>query len=100
MIPNAGGGKRAKRKYQDYGGTPCPYCGQPMNKRREEPECNPRNITRDHIIPKCKGGSHVLCMFVCHQCNNDKGGLLLEEWVEKLEADGDPRAELVRSILF
>lgn len=45
------------------------------------------NRTRDHIIPKSKGGilSKTNKVFACKTCNFSKGSLTIEEWLFKLE---------------
>jgi hypothetical protein len=46
------------------------------------------NRTRDHVIPKCKGGklSPDNKVYACKKCNRNKGDLTIEEWIEKLKA--------------
>lgn len=48
----------------------CAYCG------------NWRRMTKDHIIPKSKGGQLIL--WVCIWCNKSKRNLYLEEWLNML----------------
>jgi hypothetical protein len=51
----------------------CFYCGKPLSRRR---------ATKDHIIPRSKGGSDSQRNIVdaCRKCNTEKGNLLLEEY--------------------
>ena len=45
--------------------------------------CNSWNyLTRDHLIPKSKGGKIIL--LVCTECNNSKGNKSLKNWLEDL----------------
>ena len=46
------------------------------------------NRTKDHVIPKSKGGklSKDNKVFACRKCNRNKGDLSIEEWIEKLKA--------------
>jgi 5-methylcytosine-specific restriction endonuclease McrA len=48
------------------------------------------NRTKDHVIPKSKGGklSKDNKVFACRKCNRNKGDLTIEEWIEKLKALG------------
>ena len=43
-----------------------------------------RAATRDHIIPKSKGGSRSQWVWACYECNHAKGSLMPEEWADKL----------------
>lgn len=45
---------------------PCPYCGGKLNSS---------NITKDHIIPKAKGGQNNIenYIYCCNVCNRLKG---------------------------
>jgi CRISPR/Cas system Type II protein with McrA/HNH and RuvC-like nuclease domain len=45
------------------------------------------NRTKDHVIPKSKGGklSKDNKVFACRKCNRNKGDLTIEEWIEKLK---------------
>ena len=78
-------------------GSDCPYCGDtmaiPARKRGRPRVSHPRFPTRDHINPKHAGGGDTV--IVCRQCNSDKGGLTLNEWLKRLSASGDPRASFV-----
>lgn len=51
----------------------CLYCGEHFS---------PIHLTRDHIIPKSRGGSDSWSnsATACHQCNHDKGSRTPEEW--------------------
>lgn len=53
----------------------CPYCLKPTK---------PRDMTRDHVIPKSRGGKLTddNIIMVCKRCNNEKGALTLEEYRE------------------
>ena len=81
-------------------GKACPYCGEKMHlpatgKRRS---AHPFFPTRDHIIPRSRGaGGGVI--IVCQRCNSDKSGLLVKEWLQKLEEQAGPRAEVVKGWL-
>jgi len=46
------------------------------------------NRTKDHVIPKSKGGklSKDNKVFACRKCNRNKGDLTIKEWIEKLKA--------------
>ena len=78
---------------------PCPYCGNAM-----DGTCG-RFPTRDHIVPKSRGGargdpSNILV--VCFKCNNQKGDMLLSEWIMELMFGPPSRSakvELVKAVL-
>jgi 5-methylcytosine-specific restriction endonuclease McrA len=42
-----------------------------------------RDATRDHVIPKSKGGADSIDNFVlsCQSCNNARGDMDAEEWL-------------------
>jgi hypothetical protein len=48
----------------------CAYCG------------NTKNLTIDHIIPQCKGGTDLLenVICCCKECNNSKAHTDWEQW--------------------
>ncbi len=54
-------------------GHTCLYCGETFS---------PRNLTRDHIIPKSRGGndSWLNSATSCCTCNHDKSNRTPEEW--------------------
>lgn len=39
-------------------------------------------LTKDHVIPRCKGGKDIL--FVCQTCNFDKNSYDLKTWLNQL----------------
>lgn len=51
-------------------GQMCMYCGAPT-----------RNLTRDHLVPKSRGGKDAWenVVAACYKCNHRKGDRLLEE---------------------
>jgi hypothetical protein len=53
-------------------GEYCTYC------RREMVPYSNTHPTRDHVIPKSKGGRKTV--WCCTKCNNAKGDMLPEEW--------------------
>lgn len=55
----------------------CPYCGRIM--RARHPHLKP---TRDHVLPRSKGGTAIL--FVCWRCNNEKGDTMPDVYLERL----------------
>ena len=67
--------KVGRRRVMKRDGYQCGYCG------------SKRNLTIDHIIPRCKGGDNswknlVTC---CSKCNNSKGDKTPEEVGLKLK---------------
>jgi hypothetical protein len=86
-------GMRSKRSKQH--GKPCPYCGRTMGgKRGAALRLYP---TIDHIVPKSRGGGGRSDnkVFVCVQCNQDKGDKSIETWLDELVEFCDPRAKFV-----
>lgn len=62
---------------RQHNGKKCPYCGYIMH--------TPSDFlypTRDHVVPKSKGGSAILV--VCYACNNAKGDMMPDEFLERL----------------
>jgi len=56
----------------------CYYCRQPMKRSGTK---EPRSMTWDHLMPKCRGGgggdNRVRC---CRKCNNEKGNMTEPEY--------------------
>lgn len=61
-------------KYEKLG-KKCFYCERHMPFSR---------ITRDHIIPKSKGGTLKHAVFACHRCNQMKANLSLQQFRDKV----------------
>lgn len=53
-------------------GEYCAYC------RRELVAYSATHPTRDHVMPRSKGGRKTV--WACTKCNNAKGNMLPEEW--------------------
>lgn len=69
-------------------GKPCPYCRRPMQRgqgKNSEP-------SRDHIMPRRKGGTLAHKLICCKSCNEDKGDRTLWQWYAKLQTQKDWRA--------
>ena len=51
----------------------CAYCDK---------ELDTKSATKDHIVPKFKGGHNVKSNMICScsKCNRSKGSVLLEDW--------------------
>lgn len=60
------------------GDTCCCYCGVQMLIREKRDPPHPQRLTRDHVVPRSKGGR--LIVECCSKCNLDKGILSLEEF--------------------
>jgi len=87
----------------------CKLCARALKKRERKivdqvfcavprkPRCETREIarccycdslcvpTKDHVIPKCRGGRFT--MKTCSACNTSKGSLSLVEWLARLPED-------------
>ena len=77
------------RKYvKDRDNNTCQYCG------------SKEKIGTDHIIPKCRGGSHDFDNIVacCKSCNSKKGGRTPEEAGMRLAKR--PKAEAFTSVEY
>ncbi len=57
----------------------CLYCGK---------QSTSRDLTRDHVIPKCQGGTDCWSNVVscCHRCNHLKGARTPDQWGVQLLA--------------
>lgn len=76
-------------------GKACPYCDVPM-------DCEPRRPTRDHILPRCRGGSRsgaANILIVCYACNHDKGDKTLMEFLSAMALRLDPRASVLSRLV-
>ena len=65
------------RKYEEQNQR-CKFCYVKLNKEK---------ISRDHYIPKCKGGSNDSknIVIACHDCNKLKDNLWPKEFWKKIE---------------
>ena len=59
-----------RRNVKEKWNYKCAYCG------------SGKNLTMDHVVPRCKGGTdftkNVVCC--CHSCNQDKSHTPWEDW--------------------
>jgi hypothetical protein len=59
----------------------CPYCGVELTGNLLPGGIRPPNaISRDHVVPRCRGGKGVETVRCCKACNHDKDRLSLDEW--------------------
>jgi hypothetical protein len=63
-----------------HDGKPCPYCKRAMNSR--DFLLQP---TRDHVIPRCRGGTEII--ICCLKCNGIKGDMDEQEWFAYMRAN-------------
>ena len=71
-------GEQMKKKAKDilyslHGTIICPYCLKPID---------PAELTKDHEPPLSRGGSKDQWVWACKKCNNQKGSLTAEEFLE------------------
>lgn len=61
----------------------CCYCGRGIDSK------NPEEYTIEHLVPLNGGGNWTLSNMrpCCWKCNQDKGGLYLDEWLNILYRD-------------
>lgn len=70
----------AKRMWRDgikaRDGYKCVYCG------------STENLTIDHVVPRCKGGEDLSsnCVTACRSCNQAKGSMQLDIFLQTLAA--------------
>ena len=57
------------------------YCGKPTLK---EPKYSPRQLNRDHIIPRSRGGNNSPENYTpaCRECNMSKGAKTPQQWYQ------------------
>jgi hypothetical protein len=61
-------------------GETCPYCHRTMDKRNFHLQ-----PTRDHVIPRCRGGTvKIIC---CLKCNGIKSDMLPDAWAAYMAAN-------------
>jgi hypothetical protein len=70
-----------------YRGESCPWCTVTMS--TASPRTSP---TREHLVPRVRGGHVGPTVIVCSKCNNDKGDVHLDGWLGLLRARDDRRA--------
>lgn len=61
-------------------GKPCPYCQRKME--RHHPKLEP---TREHSLPRSKGGTAAHVIIVCIQCNTIKADMMPDQWAAFME---------------
>lgn len=66
---------------KSHHGQRCPYCGFIMIAKGHALDRGMRYPTRDHVVPKCDGGTAVL--IVCAACNNEKGNMPPDLFLER-----------------
>lgn len=91
-------------RLRDAHGKPCPYCGLRMDAsgfdgKAPNRHTHPRFPTRDHVLPRCAGGSKGPVLVVCVTCNGDKGSRSIRTWRAHLSRRGDPRAPFLDRLL-
>jgi 5-methylcytosine-specific restriction endonuclease McrA len=65
--------KHVMALYMAQGGL-CFYCYKPMNITPWQAYINPNGYSRDHFVPKSKGGGKGFNLVLCHhECNLQKG---------------------------
>jgi HNH endonuclease len=70
------------RLAERHHGKPCGYCQRPMDKNSET-----LSATRDHTVPRCRGGSKSAIVICCRKCNGLKGDMLPAEWAAYMTAN-------------
>lgn len=80
----------------------CCYCNQPLN-TLPDTKGNPLRLTRDHIVPKSRGGSDNPCniLFACVSCNSEKSDMTLDEylwWIENNPFNVTLKEEKIKNI--
>ena len=63
---------------KQFSGKHCCYCGKPLSRT---------DFSREHVLPKSRGGSNkkVNKLPCCKPCNNEKGAMTLDEYMNWLE---------------
>lgn len=71
-----------------------------------------RRASREHLVPRSRGArfppdplrvweieNAIPLLFVCQECNSDKGDLWIEDWLARLIAANDRRAFVVDNFI-
>ena len=69
-----------------YENEPCFWCGIDLSQPRQDKQRSPNKRTRDHVLPKCDGGT--VTVWCCNACNSIKGNIEPQEWVEFISTAG------------
>lgn len=80
--------KREWRKMiKDKWGNQCAYCG------------STEELTIDHVVPRTKGGSHLVHNVVCccNECNRSKGKSEVWDWYEKQDFFSEERKKSIEN---
>ena len=65
--------KQKEILYSLHGTIICPYCLKPID---------PGELTKDHEPPLSRGGKREQWVWACKSCNNKKGSLTADEFLE------------------
>ncbi len=78
-VKNSEHKRLLRLKVIEHHGSACWYCGSALE---------PQRLTLDHVIPACRGGPRTFTNLVpaCFKCNQEKGGMLLEEYRELIHS--------------
>jgi HNH endonuclease len=63
------------RLAERHHGKPCGYCQRPMDQNSDL-----LSATRDHTVPRCRGGHKSAKVICCRKCNGLKADMLPAEW--------------------
>lgn len=64
----------------------CFYCNCQLRSHKEVPDGHPQLATRDHYVPRCRGGKNGSNIVVaCFKCNGTKGAMSAEKFIKYLE---------------
>ena len=80
-----GAGRRFSRQTREQARQPdCLFCGDPTSR-----QTGPNQSTIDHVIPRSRGGTNLPenAANLCLTCNQDKGSLTMDEYLERLKAE-------------
>lgn len=69
----------------------CYFCCNPMTlKKSDQKKLKASDATREHLIPKAKGGSNraVNLKCSCYKCNKDRGDMCALEWMRIVRVPG------------
>lgn len=78
-------------------GTVCYYCSVHLTRSGTR---KPSSWSRDHLIPKSRGGSNHPSNIVpcCLQCNNEKGSMTADEYIAWRRAGRPKRKQFMKDI--
>ena len=80
---------KGKRRQHRAHGKKCFWCHRQMVTGPKVRQNHPLLATRDHVVPRCENGMNGSRneVWACQACNNVKGDMSVQQWLDFREAN-------------